>query len=39
MEDGTVTKEEMPNLLMAIVLDKYMEESCRTMQGGIELMT
>src|SRR6267143_2075864 len=26
-------------LLMAMVLEKYMEESCRTMQGGIELMT
>jgi len=39
MEYGKVTKEEMPNLLMAMVLDKSMEESCRTMQGGIELMT
>jgi len=38
MEYGKVTKEEMPNLLMAMVLEKYMEESCRTMQGGIELM-
>jgi Transposase IS116/IS110/IS902 family len=39
MEDGNVTKEEMPKLLLAMVLEKYMEESCRTMQGGIELMT
>ena len=39
MEYGNVTKEEMPNLFMAIVLEKYMEESCRTMRGGIELMT
>jgi hypothetical protein len=39
MEYGHVTKEEMPKLLMAMVLEKYMEESCRTMQGGIELMT
>jgi len=39
MEYGNVTKEELPNLLMAIVLDKYIEESCRTMRGGIELMT
>ncbi len=39
LEYGTVTKGVMPKLLMAMVLDKYMEESCRTMQGGIELMT
>ena len=39
MEYGNVTKEEMPNLFMAIVLEKYMEESCRTMRGEIELMT
>jgi len=39
LEYGTVTKGVMPKLLMAMVLEKYMEESCRTMQGGIELMT
>jgi hypothetical protein len=39
MEEGNVTKEEMPNLLRVIVLDKAMEESCRTMRGGFELMT
>ena len=39
MEYGKVTKEEMPNLLMAMVLEKDMEESCRTMRGGFELMT
>jgi hypothetical protein len=39
MEHGKVTKEALPNLLMVIVLDKAMEESCRTMRGGFELMT
>ncbi len=39
MEYGNVTKEYMSNFFMAIVLDKYMEESCRTMRGGFELMT
>ena len=39
MEYGKVTKEEMPKLLMAMVLEKSMEESCRTMPGGSELMT
>ena len=39
MEYGNVTKEYMSNFFMAILLDKYMEESYRTMRGGFELMT
>jgi hypothetical protein len=39
MEYGHVTKQEMPKLLMVLVLDKEMEESYRTMRGGFEVMT
>ena len=36
---ATSYKEERPNLFMVLVLEKEMEESCRTMRGGFELMT